>query len=307
MVTYPKFPVIRPGDQIAVISPAGNVKDLALKRGIRAIEVKGFKVQLGQHALFQHRELAGKDDQRIQDLLWALRDPDVRGIFFSRGGYGSSRLLNILDRRGIGKQPKLLVGFSDTTAIQWALWKMWQWGSLSGPLVTELGGKLSSNAEDNFWKVAQGNVKSVSFDVTPVNIVKHGEARGVLLPGCLTLICNLLGTPYLPDLSGAILIIEDIGEVPFRIDRMLVHLKNAGVFDRIGALIIGEFLKSDAKTKAISHNELHQRLSEILNDFPGPIITGFPYGHGSNRWTLPIGLETLISTDPFRIEIVTDV
>jgi muramoyltetrapeptide carboxypeptidase len=140
-----------------------------------------------------------------------------------------------------------------------------------------------------------------------VNIVKHGEAHGVLLPGCLTLICNLLGTPYLPDLSGAILVIEDIGEVPFRIDRMLVHLKNAGVFDKIGALIIGEFLKSDARTKAVTQNELHQRLTEILNDFPGPIIMGFPYGHGIRRQTLPIGLEALISTDPFHFEVVTDV
>lgn len=307
MVTYPKLPIIRSGDQIAVISPAGSVKDLALKRGIRAIESKGFKIQLGQHALSRYRELAGKDEQRIQDLLWALRDPDIRGIFFSRGGYGSSRLLNILDRRGIGKQPKLLVGFSDTTAIQWAMWNLWKWKSLSGPLVTELGGKLSTGDEDAFWKVAQGNVWSTNVDDTPVNIVKQGEAKGVLLPGCLTLICNLLGTPYLPDLADAVLVIEDIGEAPFRIDRMLVHLKNAGVFDKIGALIVGQFLKSDAKTKAITNDELHQRLSEILNDFPGPIITGFPYGHGVHRWTLPIGLEALISTDPFHFEIVNDI
>jgi muramoyltetrapeptide carboxypeptidase len=274
---------------------------------MRAIEAKGYKVKLGQHVLSQHRELAGNDDQRINDLLWALRDPDIRGIFFSRGGYGSSRLLNILDRRGIGKQPKLLVGFSDTTAIQWAMWKLWQWRSLSGPLVAELGGKLSTDDEDTFWKVAQGNIKSVNVDDTPVNVVKHGEAKGVLLPGCLTLICNLLGTPYLPELNGAILVIEDIGEAPFRIDRMLVHLKNAGVFDQIGALIVGQFLKSDAKTKAISQSELHQRLSEILDDFPGPIITGFPYGHGTHRLTLPIGLDALISTDLFHFEIVNDI
>ncbi len=306
MVTYPKLPAIQPGDKIAVISPAGNVKESALRQGIRAIEAKGFKAQLGQHALIQYRELAGEDDQRIQDLLWALRDPDIRGIFFARGGYGSSRLLDILDRRGVGKQPKLLVGFSDTTAIQWALLKMWQWGSLSGPLVTELGGKLTPQSEGTFWESAQGNTRSVNFDGAPVKVVKHGQAQGTLLPGCLTLICNLLGTPYMPDLSGAILVIEDIGEVPFRIDRMLVHLKNAGVFDKISALIIGEFLKSDAQTEAISHEELHQRLSEILSDFTGPIITGIPYGHGSNRWTLPIGLEALISTDPFRIEIMTE-
>jgi len=276
-----------------------------LNKGIRAIEDRGFKVSLGPHAFSQHWEMAGDDDTRLHDLLWALRTPEIQAVFCSRGGYGSSRLLSVLARRGIGNIPKLVVGFSDITALQWTLYALWQWHSLSGPLVTELGTSLSSESENSFWALAQQQSgKQLGFGNPPVDVIRHGEVQGVLMPGCLAIICSLLGTPYMPDLNDAILVVEDISEAPFRINRMLVHLKNAGVFDQIAALVVGQFLTSDAKTDAISQPELRLRLSEILKDFPGPIVMGIPYGHGQNRWTLPVGSPVRLSTDPFLIEMV---
>jgi muramoyltetrapeptide carboxypeptidase len=305
MVKRHRLPIVRPGDLITVISPAGRTAESKLSRGIRAIEERGFKVRRGEHLFSQHRELAGVDDSRLGDLLQSLRDYESNAIFCSRGGYGSSRLLSVLARRGIGNIPKLVVGFSDITALQWALWTLWQWPSLSGPLVSELGGSLSPESENTFWALAQGDSpKQLGFGKPAIHVLRHGEAQGELMPGCLAIICSLIGTPFVPDLSGAILVIEDIGEAPFRIDRMLVHLKNARIFEQIGALVMGQFLKEDAKTESISQLELHQRINEILPDFPGPIVTNVPYGHGRIRWTLPVGVPVRLSTDPFAIEMV---
>jgi len=288
-----------------VISPAGYVAESKLDKGIRAIQDRGFKVVRGPHLFSQHWEMAGDDDVRLHDLLWALRTPEIDAVFCSRGGYGSSRLLSILARRGIGNFPKLVVGFSDITALQWTLFATWKWHSLSGPLVTELGTSLSPESEESFWALAQGQSGTqLGFGNPPVDIIRHGEVEGILMPGCLAIICSLLGTPYMPDLTGAILVVEDIGEVPFRIDRMLLHLRNAGVFEQIAALVIGQFLTSDAKSDAISQPELSQRLVEILGDFPGPVILGIPYGHGQNRWTLPVGVPVRLSTEPFLLEMV---
>jgi muramoyltetrapeptide carboxypeptidase len=307
MVKLQHLPHIRPGDHVAVISPAGGVKEAKLAQGIRAIEQRGFRVKCGEHVFASHRELAGSDEMRLQDLLWAFRSPEIRAIFCSRGGYGSSRLLEALAGRGLGNMPKLMVGFSDTTALQWALWTTWHLPSLSGPLVSELGGGLTSEAEEYFWTLAQEKSQSdLGFGSSPMEILRPGEAQGILLPGCLAIICTLIGTPFLPDLKGAILVIEDVGEAPYRIDRMLIHMRNAGVFRQISALIVGEFLQSDCHTEAISRLELRQRLSEILEDFPGPVVLGFPYGHGSNRCTLPIGIPVQLSTEPFMMKILSN-
>ena len=305
MVKRHRLPILRSGDIITVISPAGRTTGSKLNRGIHAIEQQGFKVARGEHLFSQHRELAGDDDSRLGDLLQALRNHESNGIFCSRGGYGSTRLLSVLARRGIGNIPKLVVGFSDITALQWALWTLWQWPSISGPLVTELGGSISPESEDAFWKLAQGNShKQLGFGKPAVNVLRHGEVQGDLMPGCLAIICSMIGTPFIPDITNAILVIEDIGEEPFRIDRMLVHLKNAGVFEQIGGLVVGQFLKEDAKTEAISQSELHQRIDEIIPDFQGPIITNVPYGHGHVRWSLPVGVPVKLSTDPFGIEMI---
>jgi muramoyltetrapeptide carboxypeptidase len=305
MVTTRTLPVIRPGDRIAVISPAGRIKHSALNHGIQAIQDRGFQVVRGKNLLSKHRELAGDDSLRIHDLIWALRDPDIHAVFFARGGYGSSRLLPLLANRGLGTKPKLVAGFSDTTALQWTLWTTWQWPSLSGPLVAELGGTLTPESEETFWEIASGKSPArIGFGSPNVETVRPGEAHGTLMPGCLAIICTLIGTPFLPDMSNAILVIEDVGEAPFRIDRMLVHLKNAGIIDQIGGLVLGQFLDADACTDAISQQELKQRVTEILGDFTGPVVVGVPYGHRNNRWTLPIGIDVKLSTDPFGIEIV---
>jgi muramoyltetrapeptide carboxypeptidase len=305
MVRRHRLPVLRPGDLITVISPAGHPAESKLNQGIRAIEERGFKVGRGAHLSSQHRELAGDDDSRLGDLLQALRNYESNAVFCSRGGYGSSRLLSVLARRGIGNIPKLVVGFSDITALQWALRTLWQWPSISGPVVTELGGSISPDSEEAFWALVQGkSPRQLGFGKPAINVLRHGEAQGELMPGCLSIICSLIGTPYIPDLSGAILVVEDIGEEPFRIDRMLVHLKNAGILEQIGALVLGQFLKEDAKTEAISQAELHQRINEILPDFQGPIVMNIPYGHDRDRWSLPVGVPVKLSTDPFVIEMI---
>ena len=302
MVKLQQLPHLHPGDHIAVVSPAGKVNKTQLSQGIRAIEEQGYRVECGEYVYTNHRGLAGTDEARLQDLLWAFRSPEIRAVFCSRGGYGSSRLLSALVSRGLGNISKLVVGFSDITALQWALWAIWQLPSLSGPLASELGGGVTPESEEYFWKVVQGKSSpQLGFGTPSVEVLHHGKAQGILMSGCLSIICHLIGTPFLPDLKNAILVIEDIGEAPYRIDRMLVQLKNAGIFDRIGALMVGELLVANAQTEIMSRGELRQRLTEILKDFQGPVVMGIPYGHGKNRWTLPVGIPVKLSTDPFAI------
>lgn len=307
MILHP--PKLKPGDTIGIVGPASPMMTERLTNGIQYLQNRGFQIKLGEHIHDVHGYLAGRDDDRVRDLNQMFLDDEVAAIFCTRGGYGAPRILPGVDYEAIRRRPKILVGYSDITALQLAMFKKTGLVTFSGPMVAvEMGKGIDPITEAHFWKVltepitgSQMRVKSTSgFCLRP------GKARGRLLGGCLSLIASLLGTPFLPDFRGAILFLEDVGEEPYRIDRMLAQLKLAGILNEVNGIVFGQFPECVPRSSAPSLN-LSEVIAEMTADLRVPILIDFPYGHIDEKYTLPIGVEAALDADAGVLEIVEPV
>ena len=287
-------PKLSKGDAVGVIAPAGWTEEEKLQPAIVYLESKGFSVRLGDSVFTKTRYLAGADSARVRDINTMFADTEVKAIFCARGGYGSSRLLDQLDYTLIRKNPKVFIGFSDTTALQFGIFAQTGLVNYTGmvlyPDITELG--MSSTIEKSLWAlVSTGKFKPIRG----LKVLKQGSINGPLLGGCLSLICSLVGTPYFPSLDGAILFIEDVNEEPYRLDRMLTQLRIAGVLERIGGLIFGHFV--GCESEKTQYGSVEPVIAEFSEFVFGPVLAGLPYGHSPNRVVLPIGVEAHIASD----------
>lgn len=286
---------LRRGKTIAVISPAGPAEESRLQAGVRELRRRGYKVKTGKHAAGRLAYFSGSTEERLADLVRVFSDPSVDAILCSRGGYGSARLLNSIPYDLITQNPKLFVGFSDLTALNWAFYRHAGLITFTGPLVCEMGENMPESTFRSFQKMTGARQAPEFLWNGPLEAVRPGKALGRFFPGCLAIIETLLGTPHLPDLKGAILLIEEIGERPYQVDRMLTHLKNAGIFDHIAALLIGRMVDCWPKRNKSHHLSLEEILLDLTSSHPIPIYTGLPYGHHPDRLTLPVGVRVEIS------------
>lgn len=286
-----------PGDRILVVAPGSAPPDPArFRQGLETLRARGFTVETLRDDFSPHGYLAGSDAVRLDEFNRALADPDARAIFCVRGGYGALRLLPDLDYDAARRHPKLLVGYSDITALHLALWAKAGLPGLSGPMVAVEWADPDAPSEALFWALARGegvcDVLAPGGD--PLEALRPGTAEGVLLGGNLSLVTRLLGTPYLPDLSGAILFLEEVGEEPYRLDGLLAHLKLAGVLDRIGGLVLGGFTEWEPQ-----HDRPVLPLDEVVHhyvrDLAIPVARGLSYGHFPVKNTLPIGVRAQLS------------
>jgi muramoyltetrapeptide carboxypeptidase len=295
----PRFPPpLHAGDRVVVLAPASAPRDLSeFHQGLNALQATGYTVDVDYDAEAQHGYLAAPDDQRLHALNRALRREDVRGILCVRGGYGALRLLAQLDYEAARKHPKLLVGYSDVTALQWALHAQAGWTSLSGPVLTEWH-KLDAGAAALLESLASGRQpESLQLpSAEPLRPLTAGTAEGPLIGGNLSVCSRLVGTPYAPDLAGAILFLEDVGEAPYRVDRMLAHLSLAGWLDDLAGVVLGQFTTGSVNGPSLSLDEVFQ---DYFANRPYPVAAGLCYGHFMPRATIPIGVQA-------RLE-VTDV
>jgi muramoyltetrapeptide carboxypeptidase len=239
----------------------------------------------------QQGYLAAPDAVRTAALHDAIEDPSIEAIVCVRGGYGCLRLLDRLDWALARRHPTLLVGYSDVTALHLAFYARAGWTGLSGPVVTEW-----AEADDAtlapFRTLAEGGRLTVRSDVLAP--MRPGTATGPLLGGNLSVLTRLLGTPYAPDWSGALLVIEDVAEAPYRIDRMLAHLQHTGVLDAIGGAILGAFSTGDLDAHRPTLS-LDTVFADYFGDRPYPVATNLPYGHLLPRLTLPLGVPATLS------------
>lgn len=286
-----------PGRTIAVVSPAGPSDRARLDGGVKQLRSWGYKVKVGKYAHGHYAFFSGRDRERLADLVAAFKDPSVHAVMCSRGGYGSTRLLESLPYDLIAAHPKIFVGFSDLTALTWALYRKCNLVTFTGPLVNEIGDGLPQMTIDSFFNLVGPDKPSKSLWAGPLCALRPGTARGPLFPGCLSIIVTMLGTPYLPDLRGAVLMLEDVGERPYHIDRMMVHLKNAGVFDQISAVIIGRMTNCWPRTRRSDSLQMADILMDLTSGRPIPVYTDVPYGHHPERLTLPIGVRVEVSQD----------
>jgi muramoyltetrapeptide carboxypeptidase len=290
MVTKPiKAERLRKGDRIGVIAPAGPVKPEELAPGIQLLQSAGYEVQLGRHLYEVKDYLAGTDASRLWDLHDMFAEPLVKAIICARGGYGTMRILDRLDYGLIRDHPKILLGYSDITALLWALYKKIGLLSFHGPMVKD----LTKNKNRNFQSFLDllSSHKGMIVNFTEKQVIRHGRGKGILLGGNLSLIFHLAGTPFMPSLRGVILFIEDRGESLYRIDRILTSLRLMGVFKELAGLVVGNFQGCG------DPDNLKPLLIESVPEPGVPIVFGLPVGHGINNLCLPLGLPFVLDAE----------
>jgi len=286
------------GATIGISAPAGPVKREKLEQAVARLHTLGFRTKLSASVFGKHGFLSATDETRKRELEDLFSDPEVDSVWCARGGVGSSRLLGCLNLELIAKSDKPFLGFSDITALQWAMWAKHRAITFTGPLAIEFDGTLTRETEQFSVQMLTDTLSNNWLDSFPTatpNYLRKGarEIIAPVMPGNLTMISTLLGTKWMPDLRGHILVIEDIAEPAYRMDRLLFHLKNAGVFANLAALIVGDFCWQEEDCE--SRERMTESLLDATKGTSYPIVTEFPYGHGATRMTLPVGSPVRVS------------
>lgn len=284
--------------KMAIISPSSPTNSIDTQKIANALKKYGYEPVYGQASFNQERFLAGIDEVRADDIMWAFIDKSIDAIMTLRGGYGSARILDKIDYKFIAKHKKPLFGFSDATALQLALWKKSKLVSYSGMQASFLQDKINTGLDKTFEAILKG--KKISWQgLIPLT---KGKTTGRLVGGTLTLINSLIGTPYEPNFKKAILVLEDVGEDPYRIDRMLTQLRLSGIFDKISGVVLGDWHNCISKDQ--SDGDIDTVLSEHFCSLSIPVVKGFPYGHGVKGTIFPIGAKARLNATKGILEIL---
>ena len=296
-----KPPKLEKGQTVGIVSPASPMNPERLTMGIKYIEKFGYKVKLGSHVRDVYGYLAGSDEDRADEVNEMFIDPEVHAVFCTRGGYGTPRLLDLINYETLKNHPKVFVGFSDITALQLAIFKETQLVTFSGPMpAVEMGKGIDAFTEQHFWNMITSS--EPTQNLSELSCIKPGATEGRLLGGNLSMICSLIGTRYLPDFQDAILFLEDVGEEPYRIDRKLMQLKLAGILKKVRGILIGQFTGGEPKSGNPSLS-FEQILHDILFDLNIPIAGGLKYGHIDVKYTLPLGVEVYLDAKEGYLQI----
>lgn len=288
------YPALRPGDRVAAVAPAGPFDRATFDAGLEVIGGR-YRVHVDSGIWSRHRYLAGGDIRRLAELSAALADPQVKAVFCARGGYGAMRLLAGLN--GVSPSPKPLVGFSDIAAIHAWLQREGQ-VSIHGPVLTQLG-KLGAPTHERLFSLLEATAPAAPLTGTETYV--EGIAEGPLLGGNLAVLTRLLGTPFLPPLDGAILLLEDVGERPYRLDRMWTHLALAGIFRRIRGIVLGSFTGCEERDADYTSGEV---LRDLATATGLPCAAGFPIGHGDLNEPVPLGVRVRLDALERRLSFL---
>ena len=290
------FNTLREGDLIGVIAPAGPGAADTLPAVSALYARQGYRVRLYPGCQAETGYLAGPDALRLADLHAALADDDVAAIHCLRGGYGSLRLLDGVDAALLRRKPKLLIGYSDITALH-ALWALHGLPSLHAPMpASDLIKPGREDDEAALFHLLRHGLQAgtvLAPALEPGALCAPGEATGRLIGGNLSLVAALLGTPWAWQARGAILFLEDINEEPYRIDRLLTQLRLAGVLDAVGGIVLGSFTE-----KAPPQRLLRDMLVPLCLQQGKPLLGGWPTGHGTPNRPLPMGLQVRLTARP---------
>ena len=289
--------LLQSGDTIAIVAPAGRVEKDALSPATRILKKWGLKVITGDHVYDQTGYFAGTDTHRLQDFQKVLDDPEIKAILCARGGYGSSRVIDKLDFIRFQKNPKWIIGFSDITAVHGKVDNMGI-ASIHGPMAIHFGKEEHENAILKLHEVLFGGTVSFDFSSNPLN--KYGSAAGMLTGGNLTMITHGLGTPDELNTKGKILLIEDIGEDIYKIDRMLLQLRRAHKLDLIKGLLAGHFTDVKDTNPSFGMN-VHEVILSHFSNTSIPIIFDFPSGHEVNNYPVMLGENCLVEATDERV------
>jgi len=305
---------LREGDTVGLITPSTFVSDpdrLALAE--RTLRYFGLKPKFGRNVKKKEGYVGGTVEERVSDLHEMFRDPEVNAIFCVRGGFGAAHLLEAIDYSLIASHPKILLGYSDITALHLAIHRKTGLVTFHGPVVLS---RFSTYTQEHFRKAVFHSKPLGTLTNPPdsdplrpshtMRTVRPGKARGPLVGGNLTLISTTLGTPYEIDTKGKIVFIEDVDEQPYSVDRMLTHLKLAGKLDQAAGIVFGECADCrprDYKPSFDSTFTTGEVVDRILGNLSIPVFSGLTIGHTDDQLTLPLGVMATIDADEKKLTV----
>ncbi|WP_176448420.1 LD-carboxypeptidase [Lentibacillus sp. CBA3610] len=285
------------GDTVGIMAPASPSDIRRLERAVPFFERMGLHVKLGKTTNLKYGYLAGTDAERMADFHDMVTDNTIKAIIFARGGYGTARIANQIDYHLIRQNPKIFWGYSDITYLHTAIRQQTGLTTFHGPM------PASDIADDDFDALSANMFRQLfdpvtlhySEDISPLNVIVSGEADGELIGGNLSLLISSLGTPYEINTEGKLLLLEDIGEAPYRIDSMLNQLKLAGKLHAASGIIIGDFAEAEPPEGKPSLSLKHV-LHDHLADLACPVMSGFKIGHCFPHFSVPLGEKATLNT-----------
>ncbi|MDB5672440.1 MAG: LD-carboxypeptidase [Alphaproteobacteria bacterium] len=307
-----KPPRLHPGDTIGLVAPAMFSDDMVEVDAVKStIAAMGLVPKVGRYVTARYGYLAGTDRQRAEDINAMYADEAVRAVFAVHGGWGSARLLPFLDWEVIRRNPKLLIGFSDVTALHLAFAARAGFSTIHGPNAANGWSEISWNS---FWRLAftaetplfrnPDTVDPLAPERWRTSTIRPGKAAGRLIGGNLSVLTSLVGTPWLPDFDGAILFLEETGEAEYRVDRMLTQLGLAGLLARVAGIVFGQCTRCASTAPAYSGFTVAQLLDQHLAPLGVPAFQGANVGHVANQFCLPIGARVEIDAAAATIRIL---
>src|ERR1035437_2603898 len=300
---------LKRGDVIGIISPSSPVSDKAkLDAGVSYFEKMGYRVKVGLNAMKEWGYLAGTDEERAEDVHNMFLDHEVKLIICLRGGYGASRLLDKIDYSIIKNNPKIFCGYSDITVLQNAFVHKTGLVTFAGPMAgVDFYKDISEFTAENFWKsVTSSEPIKVNYPGKErLSSYRRGIAEGRLIGGNLSLFSSLIGTEYLPVAEDTILLLEEVGEAPYRIDRMLNQLRLSGYLGKINGMILASFtdcIETDPQRKSLTLKEV---LGDyFINNLNVPVVYNLNHGHVNNNLTIPIGVRVRINGNNSSVDFL---
>jgi len=280
---------LKPGDTIGIVAPAGPFDRELFSRGVRIFEEMGFEVYVPEGLSDPRAYLAGPDQHRAEMVNRLFADQSIQAIVCARGGYGSLRILHLLDYDTIAQHPKIFLGFSDITALLTVLFDRCGLVTFHGPVVTSLAGAADMTKQSLLQTVSSD--QRLEIEVSNGITVNSGSGAGILGGGNLNTLCHMVGTPFAPNFANKILFLEDRAEAPYRIDRMLTQMKLADCFQGLAGLVLGSFEDCGPLQDILTI------IKDLFGDRRIPILAGLEAGHGDPNMTLPMGLEASLDAD----------
>ena len=307
--SFPKLlkpSALRRGDLVALFNPSGFADDTLIERSTVNLEKLGFCVMQSAHIRASRGNTAGTIGQRLTDLHTLFANREVRALWAARGGSGTAQLLPYIDYGLVARNPKVVIGYSDLTSLLLALNVKTGLATFHGPVgssgftpftVAHLEAVLIEGRAPYAMTTADEHAKRAATESNFVQrVLKTGNAEGMLMGGNLSVLASLVGTPYLPAVKESLLFLEEIGEAPYRVERMLTQLAQSGVLDHASAAMLGVFVKSDAQAGEESL-QLAQALDDHFAARPIPSAYGLSFGHIASQWVLPIGIRAKFNAD----------
>jgi muramoyltetrapeptide carboxypeptidase len=295
-------PALAPGARVALIAPAGPLRgDADVARAVENARSFGWEPRVGLHVLERDAYFAGRDADRLEDVNLALHDPTIDGIWCLRGGYGAMRLLDRIDWGALRRHPRAILGYSDITALHCAVALRTDLVSFHAPVAR---GALTPFSRDSLERAVMLCEDSCGTAST-ARVIRAGRAEGRLAGGNLALLSALAGTPYAPSFDGALVVLEDINEAVYRLDRMLQQLLLAGAFNGCRGIVFGDCTNCPEESDDGARS-LDVVLRELADRLDVPCFTGAPVGHIDDQWTLPLGARGSMDADARELHVLYD-